>query len=432
MLMDKHNDLAISYECQLIFNSIIGEAVHGSVQLDPEDILDDNVKAIWTHLQTKEKVNINELDKKFNANGFIDSILDTKLFVMGNLSVHELAKKITELAHRRRLHKSMIASVKMIESDLDLKDVENFTYSAFDDVPDDKEAQPLKPLLIEAYHNLEDACSGKYSNFVESGYLDFDNVFGGLQRNGLIIVAGRPSMGKTAFALRVARNVGERLPVLFFSTEMDRLQITMRLLSSEKNVDLQYMMQGKLGKDDWRGLASSAQSLHKNNVFVNDRTSRTIADIAAEIRRFKRKHNNLGLVVIDYLQLIKLPKRERFDLSVGEASRAFKVLAGELQCPVMLLSQLNRALETRENKRPLMSDLRESGSIEQDADQIIFPYRDEVYNTDPDVKGIAEIIMRKNKNGKTGSVFLSWVAKSATFKDKEHNVMEGGCYNKKP
>ena len=273
--------------------------------------------------------------------------------------------------------------------------------------------------MKEAYRNIMDASEGKAINFIKTGLYDFDDKIGGLQKDGLVIVAGRPSMGKTSFAASVVRNVGKNHPVLMISMEMSGSQMAMRFLAAEKNVDLQLMMQGKLEDGVARGMAAASASLQSANIWVNEKTSRTVADVAAEARRFKRKHGDVGLIVIDYLTLLKMPAAANQVLAVGELSRAFKVLAGDLKCPVMLLSQLNRSLESRTDKRPMMSDLRDSGAIEQDADQIIFPFREEVYNKTKDNEGMAEILVSKNRNGKTGTFKMLWMAKSATFKDMD-------------
>ena len=254
---------------------------------------------------------------------------------------------------------------------------------------------------------------------VSTGFRDLDRDTAGLQQGDLIIVAGRPSMGKTAFAMNVVEEAAIRaeLPVVVFSMEMPAEQLTMRMLSSLGRIDQQKVRTGRLDHDDWPRLTSPLAMLNNTNIFIVDDPALTPTELRARCRRLKREHG-LGLVVIDYLQLMHVPgTRENRATEISEISRSLKALAKELMVPVVACSQLNRRLEERQNKRPVMSDLRESGAIEQDADLILFIYRDEVYNEESKDKGKAEIIIGKQRNGPIGKIDLTFLGRFARFED---------------
>ncbi len=239
---------------------------------------------------------------------------------------------------------------------------------------------------------------------VSSGFAEIDDMTSGLQPSDLIIVAGRPSMGKTAFALNIAQHaaVTEKLPVAVFSMEMPSEQLAMRLLSSLGRIDSHKVRTGKLGDDDWPRLTHAVGVLNEVPLYIDDTPALTPGDLRARCRRVARNHG-LGLIVIDYLQLMHIPgTTENRATEISEISRSLKALAKELRVPVLALSQLNRSLEQRSDKRPMLSDLRESGAIEQDADVIMFIYRDDVYNNETADTGIAEIIIGKQRNGPVG------------------------------
>ena len=254
---------------------------------------------------------------------------------------------------------------------------------------------------------------------VPTGFRDLDEKTAGLQRGDLVIVAGRPSMGKTAFAMNLVEEaaIRARLPVIVFSMEMPAEQLAMRMLSSLGRIDQQKVRTGRLGPDDWPRLSSQVALLNDTDIFIVDDSALTPTELHARCRRLKREHD-VGLVVIDYLQLMHVPgTRENRAVEISEISRSLKALAKELMVPVVACSQLNRRLEDRQNKRPVMSDLRESGAIEQDADLILFIYRDEVYNEESKDKGKAEIIIGKQRNGPIGSVDLAFLGRYARFED---------------
>lgn len=252
-----------------------------------------------------------------------------------------------------------------------------------------------------------------------TGFSDFDDMTSGLQPADMVIVAGRPSMGKTTFAMNIAENVAIKtdMPVAIFSMEMPGEQLAMRLLSSLGRIDQHRVRTGKLDDDDWPRLTSAVGLLAEAKMFIDDTPALTPNDLRARARRLAREHG-LGLIVIDYLQLMQVSgSRENRVNEISEISRSLKGLAKELNVPVIALSQLNRSLEQRPNKRPVMSDLRESGAIEQDADVIVFIYRDEVYNQDSPDKGTAEIIIGKQRNGPIGTVRLTFLGQYTRFEN---------------
>ena len=256
---------------------------------------------------------------------------------------------------------------------------------------------------------------------LSTGLRDLDFKINGLNKSDLLLIAARPAMGKTSFALNIGLNVAKkyRSTVAFFSLEMSREQLAMRLLSGESFVDSQKMATGKLSEDEWEKIFMAASALSQTDIRVDDNPSITVAEMNAKLRRV----DNLGLVIIDYLQLMNSSGygkgSENRVQAVGEISRSLKIMAKELNVPVICLSQLSRAVESRTDKRPIMSDLRESGAIEQDADAILFLYRDDYYNPNSEEKNIAECIVSKNRHGETGTVKLQWLPQYTTFADRE-------------
>jgi replicative DNA helicase len=265
--------------------------------------------------------------------------------------------------------------------------------------------------LKEAMSRIEElnAFEGDITG-IPTGYLDFDRLTAGLQPSDLIVVAGRPAMGKTSFAMNVAEHAAIKhgKSVAVFSMEMASMQLVMRMFSSIGQIDQNRIRTGTLDDMDWPKLTSAMNLLHKSKIFIDDTPALSPAELRARARRLKREHD-IDMIVVDYLQLMSVPdSRENRATEIAEISRSLKTIAKELNVPVIALSQLNRALENRPNKRPLMADLRESGAIEQDADLIVFIYRDEVYHPETGEKGKAEIIIGKHRNGSTGTVFLAF------------------------
>lgn len=259
---------------------------------------------------------------------------------------------------------------------------------------------------------------------IPTGYHDLDNMTSGLQPSDLVIVAGRPSMGKTMLAMNMAEHVAikTQLPVLIFSMEMPGEAIVMRLLSSLCRIDQLRIRTGKLQDEDWPRISSTVSMLSEAPFYIDDTPALSPAEVRARSRRIAKEHGQLGLIVVDYLQLMQVPgNNENRTAEISEISRSLKSLAKELKVPVIALSQLNRSLEQRADKRPVMSDLRESGAIEQDADLIAFIYRDEVYNENSPDKGTAEIIIAKQRNGPIGRVRLTFLGQYCCFENFTRN-----------
>ncbi|MFN2629371.1 MAG: replicative DNA helicase [Gaiellaceae bacterium] len=253
-----------------------------------------------------------------------------------------------------------------------------------------------------------------------SGFRELDRLTSGFQPGNLIIVAARPSMGKSALALCMAANLGVRqqTPVALFTLEMSKSEVTQRLMCSEAKVESQRLRTGKLAPDDWPRLTAACDKLAKAPIYVDDTGSINMMEIRSKARRLKSRHPDLGLIVVDYLQLMSSSGAvENRVQEVSQISRQLKVLARDLDVPIMALSQLSRAVEQRTDKRPILSDLRESGSIEQDADLVLFVYRDEYYNEESDQQGLAELILAKHRNGPTDGVRLSFLKRYAKFAD---------------
>lgn len=268
---------------------------------------------------------------------------------------------------------------------------------------------------IDKLYHSQEAITG-----LATGFADLDEMTSGLQPADLVIIAARPSMGKTSFAMNIAEHAAIKSgkPVLVFSLEMPAESLAMRMLSSLSRIDQHRMRIGKLEDDDWPRITSAMSMLSKSPMFIDDTAALSPAEVRARARRLVKEHGQLGLIMIDYLQLMQVPgMSDNRTLEVSEISRSLKALAKELNVPVIALSQLNRGLEQRADKRPVMSDLRESGAIEQDADVIAFIYRDEVYNEESPDKGTAEIIIAKQRNGPIGKVRLTFLGKYTKFEN---------------
>jgi replicative DNA helicase len=281
--------------------------------------------------------------------------------------------------------------------------------------------QSIKSLLATAVDKIETLFEQEGNiTGASTGFVDFDEMTSGLQPSDLIIVAGRPSMGKTTIAMNMAENIaikGDK-PVAVFSMEMPGDSLAMRMMSSLGRIDQHKVRTGKLDDDEWPRLTSAINLLAETKLFIDDTPALTPTEVRSRARRLVREHGPLGLIVIDYLQLMQSPASgDNRVQQISDISRGLKALAKELNVPVIALSQLNRNLEQRPNKRPVMSDLRESGGIEQDADLIVFVYRDEVYNPDSPDKGIAEIIIGKQRNGPIGTVRLTFLGQYTRFEN---------------
>jgi len=282
------------------------------------------------------------------------------------------------------------------------------------------EIQPILAQVMERIDMLYHSDNPSDITGIATGFHDLDQKTSGLQEGDLIIVAGRPSMGKTALALNIAEHVAvnDRLPVAVFSMEMSGTQLAMRMLGSIGRLDQMKLRTGKLTDDDWGRLTDAVGKVHDAPIHIDETPALNCLELRARARRMHRQYGRLGLVVVDYLQLMSSNSYgENRATEISEISRSLKALAKELKVPVVALSQLNRGLEARPNKRPVMSDLRESGAIEQDADLILFIYRDEVYNPDSADKGKAEIIIGKQRNGPIGTLNLTFIGEYTRFEN---------------
>ena len=279
----------------------------------------------------------------------------------------------------------------------------------------------IEQLLKESFERITALYeSGVDVTGVPSGYRDLDRLTSGFQPGNLVVVAARPSMGKSAFGLGVAANLAVRhgIPVAIFTLEMSKAEVTQRLMCSEAKVESQRLRTGRLAPEDWPRLTAACDKLAKAPVFVDDTGSVTMMEIRSKARRLKSKQTDLGLVVVDYLQLMTSgTTAENRVQEVSQISRSLKLLARDLELPILAMSQLSRAVEQRHDKRPILSDLRESGSIEQDADLVAFLYRDDYYDDESEQPGIAEVILAKHRNGPTDTVKLSFLKRYAKFAD---------------
>jgi replicative DNA helicase len=287
----------------------------------------------------------------------------------------------------------------------------------------------LAVILLDRVNQMAD--SPNDITGVPSGFVDFDKMTSGMQAGDLIVLAARPSMGKTALAINIAEHVAlnEGLPVAVFSMEMGASQLAIRIVGSIGRIDQQRLRTGKLNQEEWPRLAEAIEKLRNVSLHIDETPSLTPMELRANARRLARTCGKLGLIVVDYLQLMSgntsSNNGDNRATEIGEISRGLKMLAKELQCPVIALSQLNRSVETRTDKRPMMSDLRESGAIEQDADVIMFIYRDDYYNKDSKEPGVAEIIIGKHRNGPTGTVKLAFLKPLTRFESLASGYSNG-------
>ena len=288
--------------------------------------------------------------------------------------------------------------------------------------------QPINALLSQAVERIDQLFRSESPlTGVPTGFADLDAMTSGLQAGDLVIIAGRPSMGKTSLAMNIAENaaVGHKIPVAIFSLEMPGSQLAMRMMASLGRINAHKVRTGKLDDDDWPRLTSAVSLLSDAPLYIDDTPALTPLELRARARRLKREHS-LGMIVVDYLQLMQSTETEENRATeISNITRALKALAKELNVPLIAMSQLNRSVESRPDKRPVMSDLRESGAIEQDADVILFIYRDEVYNKDSAEKGKAEVIVGKQRNGPTGEVPLTFLGEYTRFENYTSATYDG-------
>jgi len=279
---------------------------------------------------------------------------------------------------------------------------------------------PVREIVRGAFIELEKRFENQDSiTGVPSGWFELDKMLAGFQKSDMVIVACRPSVGKTSFALGATRYaaIHTKAPIVFFSLEMSKEQIVTRLLAAEAKVDAQRIRTGKLTEQDWARLTRAAGQLSECQIYIDDTPSLTALEMRGKARRLKAELGTVGMIIVDYLQIMGTKNNVSRENAISEISRSLKALAKELDAPVIALSQLNRSVEQRQDKRPMMSDLRESGAIEQDADVIIFIHRDEVENLQPNAASVAEFIVGKHRNGPRGSVKVAWLGQYASFEN---------------
>ena len=380
-------------------------------------------------VSVSDVLNINQKLELVGGRAYIN---DLSYKTITTTNVEYYSKIVQEKAIKRSL---INAGSEIINSGYDLNPIEESLEVAerlIFDIASQKASTalvPIQDLVYDSYAKIEERYNNKGTlTGTPTDYYDLDTMTNGLQKSDLIILAARPAMGKTSFALNIAQNVAlkAKIPVAIFSLEMSKEQLVQRLLCAEAEVDTQRLKTGNMQAKDWEKLAVAMDKFSQAPIYIDDTAGVTITDLRAKCRRLAMTEKNLGLIVIDYLQLIEGTGREDRMQQISSISRGLKILAKELNVPIISLSQLSRAVESRTDKRPMLSDLRESGSIEQDADIVMFIYRDEYYknaNEDEDEaekaanKGEAEIIIAKHRNGPVGTVKLLFQSNITKFKN---------------
>lgn len=417
------------------------DAVISAIELlKPEDFYREDNKIIYTAILSlynrAEPIDIITLKSELTSMGKFDNIggleylVELPEKVPTTANVDKYIKIVEEKAILRNLIKT---ANEIITLGYDpTEEVENIMDNAEKKIFDIMQSKnqkgytPIKDILVETFAQIEQLYNQKqHITGVPTGFADLDYKTSGLHGSDLVLVAARPAMGKSAFALNIATNAAVRakVPVAIFSLEMSKEQMVNRILCSEAMVDSNKVRTGKLDEQDWTKLASALGPLSEADIFIDDTPGISVMEIRAKCRKLKLE-KGLGLVVIDYLQLITASNNKRGgsrEQEIAEISRSLKILAKELDIPVIALSQLSRAPEQRPDHRPMLSDLRESGSIEQDADKVIFLYRDDYYNEDSEKKNIAEVIMAKHRAGSTGTVELLWLGNYTKFVNIDKN-----------
>ena len=414
------------------------DAVISSIEsLKPEDFYREDHKAIYTAIfdlyNRGEPIDIitvkSELatENKLEEIGGIEYLAELPEKVPTTANIEKYIKIVEEKSTLRNLIKTANEIITLgydpigeVEPIMDQAEKKIFNIMQ---KRNQKGYAEIKDVLVESFAELEKLYNQKqHVTGITTGFIDLDYKTAGIHNSDLILIAARPAMGKTAFALNLATNAAIRgkVPVVIFSLEMSKEQLVNRVLCSEALVDSNKVRTGKLEEEDWVKLAGALGPLSESQIYIDDTPGISIAEIRAKCRKLKLE-KNIGMVVIDYLQLVQGSgnKRSSREQEISEISRSLKILAKELNIPVIALSQLSRAPEQRPDHRPMLSDLRESGAIEQDADIVMFLYRDDYYNQDTDKKGIAEVIIAKHRGGSTGTVELVWLGNYTKFTNLE-------------
>ena len=415
------------------------EAVISSIEvLKPEDFYREDNKLIYTAMvnlySRSEPIDLitvkSELESmgKFDQVGGIEYLAELPEKVPTTANASKYIKIVEEKSTLRRLIKTANEIIELgYDPTEDLEDIMEGAEKKIFNIMQDKNQKgytAIKDVLVDSFTNLEELYNRKqHITGVPTGFIDLDYRTAGLHGSEFILIAARPAMGKSAFVLNIAANAALKanVPVAIFSLEMSKEQMVNRMLCSEAMVDSNKVRTGKLEEEDWAKLAEAIGPLSEAGIYIDDTPGISITEIRARCRKLKLE-KDIGLVIIDYLQLVQgsskraLGSREQ---EIAEISRSLKILAKELDVPVIALSQLSRAVEQRPDHRPMLSDLRESGSIEQDADIVMFLYRDDYYNEDSEKKNIAEVIIAKQRSGSTGTVDLRWMGSYTKFVNLE-------------
>ena len=367
---------------------------------------------------------------RLEKSGGISYITEIGSSVLTTANVKSYIKIVEDKATLRKLIDS---STKIIESCYnnqdDVEKVIDVAEQKIFDLAEKKSSsdfEPLSDILERGFEQIETLFNNKGEvTGVGSGFKDLDDLTSGFQKGDMILIAARPSMGKTTFALNIAEHAAlrEGKSVVIFSLEMSKEQLSYKLLCSEANVDMLKLRTGNLEDKDWENIARASGPLSSAKIYIDDTAGVSIMEMRSKCRRLKIEYG-IDLILIDYLQLMSGSGEESRQQEVSEISRNIKAIAKEMQCPVIALSQLSRAPEQRADHRPMLSDLRESGSIEQDADLVMFLYRDEYYNKETEEKNVAECIIAKQRNGPVGNVKLAWIGQFSKFGNLEHNYRE--------
>ena len=414
------------------------DAVNAAIETLKEDAFyrEDNraiYQAIINLYSKSEPIDIitlkDELESmdKFEQVGGYEYLASLPDKVPTTANVQKYIKIVEEKAILRNLIKTANEIIELgYDPAEDVEDIMDNAEKKIFDIMQSKNQKgytPIKDVLVESFTKLEELYNRKqYITGVPTGFVELDYKTAGLHGSELILVAARPAMGKTAFALNIATNAALRgnAPVAIFSLEMSKDQLVNRILCSEAMVDSNKVRTGKLEEDDWVKLAGAIVPLSESEIYIDDTPGISVMEIRTKCRKLKME-KNIGLVVIDYLQLVQGSNKRQAsrEQEISEISRSLKILAKEINVPVIALSQLSRAVEQRPDHRPMLSDLRESGAIEQDADIVMFLYRDDYYNKESEKKDIAEVIIAKQRGGQTGTVELLWMGNYTKFVNLE-------------
>ena len=407
--------------------------------INPSDFYKEAHKIIYESMlslnSNNEPIDLITLIEELRKEGHLDNIggisylTSLSTIVPTTSNVKYYANIVKEKSVMRQLIKASNEIINLgYDASTDVQEILNKAEKNIFDISQEKsgdDIQPINAVLQDTFDMIEKLCTEKKEvTGITTGFKDLNKTINGLQRTDLILLAARPAMGKTAFSLNLVQNAALKgdASVAVFSLEMSKEQLVQRMLSAQSNVELSKIKTGTLGESDWPRIIDGMAVLSEAKIFIDDTPGIKISEIRSKCRRLKME-KGLDLILIDYLQLMEGEgKNENRQQEIAKISRSLKILAKELDCPVVALSQLSRSPELRKDHRPILSDLRESGSIEQDADIVMFLYRDEYYHDDSEKKNIGEVIVAKNRHGETGNVELVWFGQVQKFADKVREV----------